>query len=207
MVEIMKIRLLVGLALAMCPLAAFAQTSGSTTSKAPDGNTILYKIAKLESIKFVAPLLLKKSQMNSILTGIEKCQATQKTILESDTKELAKLEAKLDKAIADGVENGGYPKRELQVEVVKVQDALLIRRRMAVNEMTDSLYEVCKKTLNEGQIAVMKNTLNLKELDPTLNPDKVTDEQKVKFYIQRVLLNDVTYDVLKDMYKHAHEGA
>lgn len=198
----MKLRTLLALTAAFSPVLAFSQEI-SPAIKA--GNEVLIKIQKLNVIKFVTPLLLKKDQIYSILTTLAKCRSKELEIRELDAQELKKLDAKVTKALNDSLEGGSYPKKELQSEIIKVQDALVIRRRIATNEMVDMVLETCKKTLNEGQMTAMKNLIDPSYMVGNTKADKLPDEEKVKLYIREILLDGMTYDILKTLGKNAKE--
>ena len=197
----MKYRLLLGLALAACPLFAIAQQDSAQASKTID--QVLYKIGKLNIIKYVSPLLLKKAQMNDLMTTMEKCRAKENETRIEDAKIFAQLEPKIDKAIESAINDGTYPKRDIQITVVAIQQSILARREKATNEMIDMMYTTVKKSLNEGQINALKNLINPKDVDPSYKADKMTDEEKIRLYIRQVLLDGMTYDVLREMAKHA----
>ncbi|MBI1331534.1 MAG: hypothetical protein JST12_11155 [Armatimonadetes bacterium] len=194
----MKIKVLVAMIAMAAPFAAFAS---APTQGSADVDKILYKIQQLNLIKFIQPILLKKSQYNDLLTVIERCRAKENDIKDLDAKELKKVEGDIDTALSGATNDGKYPSRELQEKLIKVQDALVTRRRIATNEMVDMIYEVCKKTLNEGQMNVIKNLI-----DPSFvggKTDKMTDEQKIRLFIQQIFLDHMAYDLMREMAKHA----
>ena len=123
----MKIRFVFALCLALASSLCLAQ---EPTQAGKDIDAIILKINKLNIVKYITPLLLKKSQMNALMTTLEKCQTKQKEIIESDAKEFKarKIEGEIDKALDEALNDGSYPKRELQGKIIAIQDALLLRR-------------------------------------------------------------------------------
>lgn len=194
----MKFKLFLILCVALASSMAFSQDSGSK-----EVDQALLKIEKLNILKYVTPLLLKKSQLNSLMTTIEKCQSKQKEILALDAQEFRKLQGEMDKALEDGLNEGGYPKRDLQVRIIKLQEALLIRRKLAINEMIDMLLDTCKKVLNEGQLNVMKNLTDPNYIEGETKAVKLPGDEKTKLYIREILLSPLTYDIFKQLAKHA----
>lgn len=199
----MKFKVLIALLLATVPTFVLAQ-------KAPDQSLIdtdktLFKIQRLNIIKYVTPLLLKKQQINDLLLTIEKCRAKELEIRKLDAAELKKVDPDLDKAIESALKDGTYPNRELQTKLIKLQEALLVRRRIATNEMVDMLFETCKKSLNEGQLTVMRNLVDPSYTEGTTKASKLPDEDKTKLFIKQIFLDGITYDILKELAKNVSE--
>lgn len=49
----------------------------------------------------------------------------------------------------------------------------------------------------------MVNILDPKSVDPSAKPDKMSDDEKRRFYLRAVFLDGLTYELLKVMYKKA----
>ena len=196
----MKIRILIGLAVAMLSSFAFSQ---EYTKEGKEVDATILKIDKLHLLKYITPLLLKKTQINAIMTTLEKCQAKQKEIIALDAKEFKKIEPDIDKALDGALNDGSYINRGLQSQIVKLQDALIIRRKLATSEMVDMLLETCKKSLNEGQITAMHNLNDPNFVEGATKITQLPDDEKVKLYIREILLSPLTYDLLKQLAKKA----
>lgn len=198
----MNFRFSLALCIALASSLCFAQ---EVTQAGKDVDTILLKVSKLNIVKYVTPLLLKKTQINALLTTIERCQAKQREIVDLDAKEFKsrKIEAEIDKALDEALNEGSYPKRELQSKIIAIQDAILLRRKIATNEMIDMILDTCKKNLNEGQMAVMRNLTDPNYVEGDKKASKLPDDEKTKLYIREVLLSPLTYDILKQLAKHA----
>jgi hypothetical protein len=198
----MKFKLFLALGIAMISSFGYSQ---EVTQAGKDVDQVLLKISKLNIVKYVTPLLLKKDQLNALMSTIEKCRAKQAEIVSLDAMEFKKqkLESDIDKALEEALNNGSYPKRELQSKIIAVQDALLVRRKIATNEMVDMLLETCKKNLNEGQIAVMRNLTDPNYVEGETKASKLPDDERTKLYIREILLSPLTYDIFKQLAKHA----
>lgn len=198
----MKIRFVFALCLALASSLCLAQ---EPTQAGKDIDAIILKINKLNIVKYITPLLLKKSQMNALMTTLEKCQTKQKEIIESDAKEFKarKIEGEIDKALDEALNDGSYPKRELQGKIIAIQDALLLRRKIATTEMVEMLFETTKKNLNEGQLTVMRNLTDPNYVEGQTKASKLPDEERTKLYIREVLLSPLAYDILKQLAKRA----
>lgn len=196
----MKYKFFLALCLVMVSSFGFSQ---DPTQAGKDVDQTLAKIEKLNILKYVTPLLLKKSQLNSLMSTIEKCRAKQKEIVALDAIEFKKYDAEIDKALQDALNDGSYPKRELQGKIIKVQDAILMRRKIATNEMVEMLLATCKKELNEGQMNAMRNLTDPNYVEGETKVSKLPDDEKTKLYIREILLSPLTYDIFKQLAKRA----
>lgn len=192
----MKLRLLAISTLCLVPTVLFAQTPSADVKA---GNEIMLKIAKLDFLRSITPLLLTKPQLMELLSTMAKCKAKELEIRDLDGKELKKLDDEITKNLDNAIQKGDYPDRDFQGRLVKVQEALLIRRRLATNEMVDMLWETVKKNLNEGQIAAMGGLLDPKVYDPA----KLTSEDKARVYIRQVFLDGMAYELMNQLVKYA----
>ena len=61
----------------------------------------------------------------------------------------------------------------------------------------------CKKELNEGQLAVMRNLTDPNYVEGETKASKLPDDEKTKLYIREILLSPLTYDIFKQLAKHA----
>lgn len=192
------------LALCLATVSSFGY-SQEVTQAAKDVDQLLVKISKLNIVKYVTPLLLKKTQLNALMSTIEKCHAKQNEIVALDAMEFKKqkLEAEVDRALEEALNDGSYPKRELQGKIIKIQDAILMRRKIATNEMVEMLLATCKKELNEGQLSAMRNLTDPNYVEGETKASKLPDDEKTKLYIREILLSPLTYDIFKQLAKHA----
>lgn len=196
------------LALALLALgAALCPAQLPPTPEGARSDEILRKVARLDSLIQLVPLNLTKEQMNPILSAIEKERQKLRELQSTEAKDLVGLDAKVSKAVDDGQQKNVYPPRDLQVEVAKMMRALGIRRQMFNGEMVDMVYGVCKNTLNEGQLKVMEKSLKPELLDPSLKGVDMDSEARIKFFIRKILLDPVAYDVLREMYKRTEDPA
>src|SRR5258708_9857124 len=103
--------------------------------------------------------------------------------MELDAKEFKKIDGDIDKAIETALNDGSYPKLDLQAKIIKIQEALILRRKIATGEMVDMLLETCKRVLNEGQMTALHNLADPDYVEGTKKVNKMTDEEKTKLYI------------------------
>jgi hypothetical protein len=184
-------------------LVAAAPAQSTATPKAAQSDATFQKIRQLDVLIQLLPLNLKKAQIDLLLTALEKARDSEKKIRSLEDDDLAKLAPKISEALKNAQEKGAYPPRELQTEIAALTRAMGIRRQVATGEMVDDLYKVVDTGLEAGQKTVMAKSLAAAALDPSLKGVKMTDEQKVKFYIRQILLDITAYESLKDLRKTA----
>ena len=85
--------------------------------------------------------------------------------------------------------------------------AIGIREDLYANQWVDIVFQACKSTLNEGQIKVMEKSLKPELLDPSIKVAEMDSDTKVKFFIRKVILDPVAYDVLVRMSRRKEEPA
>ena len=199
----MKKPLLALLSLASLAAVASAQAPAAASSPAQGSRSdaIMLNIKKLDVLIQVVPLALTKDQVSALLLSIEKVRQQEKQLRAQEDKDLIQIDAKTAKLVDDGVQKGSYPAREAQVEIAKFMGVMGIRRSMAAIDYINIVYDTCTKTLNAGQLKVMEKSLKPELLDPSLKVDQMDSAAKVKFFIRKVLLDPVAYDVLIDMAK------
>jgi len=192
------------LSLGLCLALATGASAQLTTAKGAKSDEINAKIHEVDMLMQLLPLLLTKDQLNDkILPGIEKSRATFRKELEYEDGELAKLEAMLDDALDGAYTKGSYPARKSTTEIADKTYKLGLQRQIIVSVMTDSMVDVVNSTLNAGQKKALLGSFDPKFIDPTAKPETITDDRKMKFFVQRVLMDPTTYEILKKMAKNA----
>lgn len=190
----MKMRWVLGLAvLALAPMA-FGQ--GLQDERAKKSDQVLAKVRQIDLLNQILPVLMTKEQLDKILPVVEKARQAVKDQQRRESEELVKLEPDLDKAIKDGNEKGLIPGQEVIKKVYAYFKAFAITRKSITDENTANVMAVVKATLNAGQIRSMQNALSPQSFDPSLDASKMTDDEKLKFFVQNILLDPIAYDVL-----------
>lgn len=188
--------------LALLLVALAGAASAQTKSLTPDGarsDEIMLKVKRLDALIQIVPLALTKEQIPPLLTAIEKVRQEDKKLRIDEDKELAKIDAKLTKVVDDGVNKDAYPPREVQLEVAALMRAMGLRRSLYVVEMVNNVYAVCKNTLNEGQLKTMEKSLKPELLGSPIKGEAMDEAARIKFFIQKVILDPVAYDLLVEM--------
>lgn len=159
------------------------------------------KMRQLDLLNQLLPLLLTKDQILKILPAIERARQNVRDIERLEAQDLARLETRLTEAVKAGVESQKLPDREFMVELSKLVRAFSIRRQVAAAENVTTVLEVFNAQLNAGQKKAAANSLNPKLYDPKADLETMTDEQKIRLYIQEILLDPLAYELLKDLQK------
>ncbi len=188
-----KYLLICACALAGIGGVAMAQAPNEIQQKSLNTQRLIWQVNLLSEIM---PIAMKKDQYNAILLALEKARQKERETLKVEDDTLAKLDVEVQKAYDDAIDHGVYPPRDLIEKIVKTNRALSIQRQLMRGTIEDDVYAVVDKTLDIGQKKVMANSLNPKDIDPSAKPDQMTDEQKEKFFIRVVFLDDLAYDLM-----------
>ncbi|RYG44003.1 hypothetical protein EON79_15845 [bacterium] len=162
---------------------------------------MLDKFNQIDILGKLLPVALTKEQIRAILPSIQKARQKEFEIRLLDATELQKLEADVNKAVDGGADRNEVPTPELQNRIRKVASAILIRRQIATNEMIDLVYAACQKNLDAGQLKVMASTLKPEAAAPGAKVEG--DEANIRSFIRYILLDGLTYDLLRRMSRPA----
>lgn len=191
----MKKILLSVLAIATVFSASFAQTT-----PAPDKDSEFQKnAAKIDMLYFFLPLAMTKDQLRQILPVIEKYRQDCRKVEKIESEEMAKLNAEVDAAVKAGLTEGKVPSNELRSKISTMFRKFDISRNLNDQVYADKLYEVCMKVWNSGQKKVAAQSLDPKSIDPSLKPDQMKEEEKVKLFIEQFMMSPAAYDVLSKL--------
>jgi len=190
------------LSIALCFSLLACATAQVTTLKGGKSDQINIKIHEVDMLLQILPLLLTKDQINSkLLPIIEKNRDMLRKELAYEDDELAKLESILDDAMTAAYDKGAYPARKITDEVAAKTKQLSNRRNIVELQMVGSMTEVLDLTLNAGQKKALLGSFDTKFSYPNLKPEQVTDALKMNFFVERVFLDPITYEILKKLAK------
>jgi hypothetical protein len=192
--------------LALTPvIQAQSGTASDTKPMTPAERSaaIMQKVSQVDLLVQVLPLAIRKEQYGPLLTVIEKNRQKEKVIRSNENEDLLRIEQDLNKAVSDGLEKGAYPPKEMRFKAIKLLNAMSIRRRIAVKEMVEDVYKVVSTTFDAGQLKVMENSLDPASDDPTVKRESLDAKAKINFFIERVFLDTLVYDILLKLEKAA----
>jgi hypothetical protein len=170
--------------------ASFAQ------DKAAQSNIVLDKMRQIDLLNHILPLAMKKEQILKILPIIEKARRDVKAQTDEEAKLLQQSAAKVDKAVKDGIEKGDVPDKQLLRELNAMVRLFSMKRAAVASDNAVMVLDVLKTTLNAGQLKVAANTLDFKIYNPNIKPEEIKEEDRLKLYVQEVLLDPLAYDLL-----------
>lgn len=191
------------LSLGLCVALVSGAAAQAVTPKGAKSDEVMVKVRQIDILNQLLPLALRKSQYNGILTALEKARQKEKQIRTLEDGDLEKIYKDVDDAVTNAIDKGTYPPNAMQGNVDKLLTAMGIRRQVAIGEMVEEFYDATSKIFDAGQKKVMANSLDAAKLDPSVKKDQMTEEQKIKFFIRKVFLDQITYDLLVKMEKTA----
>ena len=174
-----------------------AQTSQDQRAKRSD--EIITKIRRMDLANQILPLVLTKSQLDKLLPAVEKARSEGRKAQEIEYEMLTKLEPSVDAAIKDAYEKQMLPKQETMVAAASTFKTMRLRRDAIITDNVDAVMAVLEKELNAGQKKAAANAVQPSLFDPTLDPSKMSDSAKMRFFVQAILLDFEAYDVLNQM--------
>lgn len=173
--------------------AVFAQ--GNTQSAA-----VLEKMRQIDLLNHLIPLVMTKDQIRKLLPVIEKARRDVKIQQDEEAKMLAQKAAAVDKAVKDGVDKGDVPDKQLIKELNAMIQFFTMKRRAIATDNVQMVFEVMKTAFNAGQLKAAGNSLNPKVFgDPGFKVEEMKDDDRLKFFIQEVMLDPLAYDILVKM--------
>lgn len=196
--------LLAGLILASS--IAIADTGAAPTqAKLNKSDEISLKIRQTDLLVHIVSVIYTKSQIDKILAKLEVFHARQAKIRKEEDQSLLLVDKELDKAISDALEKNIYPSRKTLEKVATLTQLLGSNRRAELNLELTEMLDLLKKELNAGQLKSIENSFAISALDPSKDDKKMSSNEKITFYIGRILLDEATYDLLVKMSKTAKD--
>jgi hypothetical protein len=186
---------------ALAGAAVVVAVSQVSPDKARRSDEILRKMRQIDLLNHILPVLLTKDQINRLLPAIERARSKVNTVQNEEANELIKFESKVDDAIAKGIQRELTPAKTLLIELNNNLTKFAFRRQLTGEENADMVLAVVKKELNAGQIKAMANSHDIAAFDPRVDVSKLTEDDKLKFFIKDVLLDPQAYDLLVKLAK------
>jgi hypothetical protein len=170
------------------------------TDKGNKSDQINIKLHEADLLLQLLPLLLTKEQIvNDVLPVVEVARGMQKKQLQIEDEALASLEPIVDAALNDAYTKGAYPSKKMIEEVAKTTKNMSNQRLIVQLKMVSVLTTMLQKTLNIGQKRALINSFDPKFIDPSAKPESLSEEAKMNFFVKRVFMDSMAYDVLKKL--------
>ncbi|MBV6459516.1 MAG: hypothetical protein HONBIEJF_02664 [Fimbriimonadaceae bacterium] len=184
--------LLVTLVLGLAAVGA-AQTGSKESQKADE---ILMRIRELDLLNQILPIVFTKEQVTKILPAVERARKEVAKAEQNELEAMKKLDEKIQKAVKEAYATGQVPTRELLGEAAKLIKELTLKRLIVASQNADHVFRVLDDTLNRGQKKAVANALEPSLIDPSLDKEKMTEEEKLRFFVRIILLDPIAYDIL-----------
>ncbi len=188
------------LSLGLCCALFTGANAQILTEKGSRSDQINIKIHEADLLLQLLPLLLTKEQIvNDVLPAVEVARDIQRKQLRVEDDALANMEPILDQALTDAYSKGAYPSKKIIDEVAKTTKNLGNQRIITQLKMVSVLTTMLEKTLNAGQKRALVNSFDPKFIDPSIKPESMSEEAKMNFFVKRVFMDNLAYDVLKKL--------
>ncbi len=164
-------------------------------ARADDASNIMAKMRQLDLMNQLLPVLLTNDQAKKLLTPIEKARQAVADIEKKELEEMKKVEPSVDSALKAAKEKGELPPKNVQQAVFVLLQSFQKRREAMVIEQTEGVLKVVEETFDAGQIKAASNSLSV----PESESGKLSDRDKLRRWVQAVLMDPLCYDLLVDI--------
>jgi len=167
-----------------------AQTSVERAKASAD---ILTSIKKLDMLNQILPVLMTKDQLRKVLSAVETARKNAKDLEAKELEVMKEINPKIQAALTEALKNKKVPSQELLSDVSKMFTKFRVARKLMVELNVAQTTEALEKNLDEGQRRAAANALDPRVFDP--------EEEKLKLWVQFVLLDATSYEVLVELAK------
>ncbi len=179
----------------------FFSFAGAALAQSPEAESerssrIVDHIRDVDLLNKILPIVWTKAELNAVLPEIEKVRKKVNETHHQEYLTLAGLDAKVSAAMDKALNDGNLPGKELMNELEGALDKMALARTAIGRANEDNVYTVVAATLNVGQKKAMANALDPGLMSPNLRSEKMTDEEKIRFFIRNILLDPLAYDLL-----------
>lgn len=175
---------------------SFAQL---TDEQKKESDQVLHDIRKLELYNYILPVLLTKDQTNSLMTILEIHRADSKRYEVNEHKFLMDLKVEFADALKEAMDDGKVSGPDVMVKAANLFRAFTILRKALIDDTTKKLADEMRSKLNEGQVLAAANSFDPRIFDPSLDPEKMTEAQKLDMWIVIVLMDPLAYDIMREL--------
>lgn len=183
-------------------ISSFALAQSDTERAAKSGE-VVDKIRQLDLMNHILPIIYTKEQLNLMLPAIEKARQNVKTTQEGEYKILVQIEAKVSADLDKSINEGTLPGKQMIIDLDKVFSGMDDIRMTVGKDNEDLVWNVMKGALNSGQLKAAANSVDPHAINPSLITEKMSEEEKVRFYIRNILLDPLAYPLLVKLSRSA----
>lgn len=193
---IMKRSLIAILCLSLFCTSALAQQPLATPEHAAASARVMKKFHQVMLIGQLLPILFNKDQWNSVLEAVEKTREQVRKTQENEYNVLVGDESILDDMIDAGLKKEQEPDLKKLTKFETDLKNLGITRQIVAAGNVETVMTVVKKVADVGQLHEMEGSLNIHDLDPSLDPKTMSEDDKLRFFIKSVLLDPDAYELM-----------
>ncbi|HTQ10637.1 MAG TPA: hypothetical protein VMI31_11235 [Fimbriimonadaceae bacterium] len=184
-------------------LMATIPAMGQASDQGSKSDQVLMKLRQIDLLNMLIPLALTHDQIEKILPAIERARQRVRQAEKDEAATLLKLDGKVTEAIKKSIETSVAPPKELLDELAHTTQAMGDTRDSIALDNTESVLKVFVDTINAGQKKAAINSFSPAFIDPKAKPDTITDDVKLHFFVNNILLDPQAYDILVQMSRHA----
>lgn len=154
------------------------------------------KIQQVMLLNQILPVVFTKPQLKQLLPVIEKAREAESELAQKELKLLKKNESMLDNGLEQALKKGRIVTGKEMDDIQKLLAALSITRKAMVLEQSENVRQAMLKICNKGQLKGAAQSFDPRWFDRTLDPDKLTEEVRLRMFIRLVLLDAEAYPLL-----------
>jgi hypothetical protein len=167
-----------------------------TPAQAAKADEVLKKMRQVDLLTQMIPLLLDKAQINKMLPSVERARARVTAQKKAEAEALDKVDSKITAEVQKSIDTGVPPSKDFLQDLAQMTARFSATRNTIADENTAAVLKVFKETLNAGQLKAAANSLAPQLFDPSLKPDQMTQDDKLRFFIREIFLDPQAYDIL-----------
>lgn len=192
----MKRCLIAILCLGLFSTAALSQQPLATPQHAAASTRVMKKYHQVMLLCQLLPILFDKGQWNSVLEAVDKTREQVRKTQENEYTVLVGDESSLDDMIDAGLQKEQIPELKKLTKVQNDLKALGITRSIIAAGNVETVMDAIKKVANEGQLHEMEGSLNIQLIDSAQDEKKMSEDDKLRFFIKNVILDPDAYDLM-----------
>jgi len=178
-------------------LGLFVVSSAQLTdAQRAESDLILKKIRQMELYNELLPVMFKPDEAKAFLPILERHRAEVRKIERSEHTMLREFEVKLDRVIKVAQETGKVPDTEVLLHALNLFRTFDMKRKALVDDTAEELIRTMRQTLNEGQVRSAAGAFNPMAFDPSLDPEKMTEDEKLSLWVKVVLMDHLSYEIM-----------
>lgn len=168
--------------------------------RAKKSEEVLKKVHQLELMNQLLPMVFTKEQLGKFLPAVEKARVAVREQEKIEYDFLMKLGPKVDVALKDAAK-GKVPGNTVINECWATFRMFGMRRKAVADDNVEQVMKVFEPAINDGQKKTAINSIDVKAIDPSLDPKTASDSKKLELFVRVILLDPDAYDLMVQMLK------